>query len=279
MGKTVLITGTSSGIGRATVEYFSNKGWNVTATMRNPSSEVGQKLAQLPNVHVTRLDVTDRASIKQAVSETLENFSALHVAVNNAGYGLAGPMEFATEEELTRQFSTNVLGPVYVMQEVLPHMKSRKEGTIVNITSVGGRIILPFNSLYHGAKFALEGISEGACLELAPLGIRMKVVEPGSVRTDFAGRSLSMTSKEGDHSYDAMIASALAVFQTRQKPENSSDPSDIAAVIFEAASDQSDRLRFLAGPDARKMVEERNSVSDEEYQKIMTERFNLGGMQ
>lgn len=248
----------------------------MTATMRNPTSETGQQLAQLPNVHVTRLDVTDRSSIKTAVAETLEKFSTLDVAVNNAGYGLAGPMEFATEDELTRQFSTNVLGPVYVMQEVLPHMKSRKEGTIVNITSVGGRFVLPFNSLYHGAKFAMEGISEGACLELAPLGIRMKVVEPGSVRTDFAGRSLAMTSKEGDHTYDAMIGSALAVFQSRQQDENSSTAGDIAAVIFEAAVDQSDRLRFLAGADAKGWMEERNNVSDEEYQKIMTERFNLG---
>lgn len=186
-------------------------------------------------------------------------------------------MELVTEEQLLRQFNTNVIGPVFVMQEVLPHMKLRKEGVIINIASVGGRLVLPFNSLYHGAKFALEGISEGACLELAPLGIKVRVVEPGGVRTDFAGRSMVMAAKEGDHTYDTMIGNALEVFQERQQQDTSSEPIQIAEVIFEAAVDESARIRFPAGEDAKEMFAERKAVSDEEYQQIMTKRFNLGG--
>ena len=186
--KTILITGASSGIGLATAKHFQAAGWNVVATMRNPDSV--PELQSLDRLIVLPLDVTDLSSIQAAVNATLEQFGSLDVLLNNAGYGLVGPMEAVTPAQLERQFATNVYGPIYTMQACLPHFRERKAGLIMNVTSVGGRLALPFNSLYHGTKFALEGLSESLALELAPHGIQVKLIEPGGVRTDFAGRSL-----------------------------------------------------------------------------------------
>lgn len=273
MAKSVLITGTSSGIGFATAKFFSEKGWNVAATMRKPSSEAGQQLSQLQNTHVFPLDVTDQAAVAKAVQSTVDKFGSVDVVVNNAGYGLSGPFEFATAEQIERQYATNVYGPVYLMQAVLPHMRKSGSGVIINVTSAGGRIALPFCSLYHGTKFALEGISESANLELAPLGIRVRIVEPGGVKTAFSGRSMVMTTSESVKDYDKMLGNAVQEFGANMS--EGSEPSHIAGVIFDAATDDSDQLRYPAGEDAKVMLNNRYAMSDEEYQKSTTERFHL----
>lgn len=272
MAKTVLITGTSSGIGHATAKFFAEKGWNVAATMRNPSGEAGKALAELPNVLVLKLDVTSQTAIQEAVAATIGKFGGVDALVNNAGYGLAGPMEFATASQIEKQYRTNLFGPVQLMQAVLPHMRSQHSGVIVNVTSVGGRYALPFNSLYHGTKFGLEGISESCALELAPLGIRVRVVEPGGVKTDFAGRSLVLTSSETVTDYDKMMANTLEAFGSST---GGSEPTVIAEVIYEAVTDESDTLRFPAGEDAKVMLKERYASSDEAHQKKMTAQFKL----
>lgn len=168
--------------------------------MRKPA-DAGD-LAKLERVRVVPLDVTDRESIAAAVQTALTEFGSLDVLLNNAGYGLAGPLEAATPEQIERQFATKVYGPISTMQACLPHFREKTAGLIINVTSVGGRLALPFNSLYHGTKFGLEGISESMALELVPLGVQVKLVEPGGVRTDFAGRSLDFAKKEGLTAYD-----------------------------------------------------------------------------
>ncbi|GAB5521760.1 MAG: SDR family oxidoreductase [Rhodothermales bacterium] len=270
---TILITGASSGIGRATAFYFQSNGWNVAATMRRPAEET--ELSELENVAILRLDVIDRDSIQQAVQDTLDTFGGLDVLLNNAGYGLAGPLEAVTPDQLERQYATNVYGPIYTMQACLPHFREQGEGLIINVTSIGGRLALPFNSLYHGTKFALEGISESMALEVAPHGIRVKLVEPGGVKTDFAGRSLDMTQKEGLTAYNASLQGAMSVFADPERATTYSESEDIAAVIYEAATDGTDRLRYLAGDDAHAMAEERAQLSDEDYARTMIERFKL----
>lgn len=192
------------------------------------------------------------------------------------GYGLAGPMELVTPEQLEHQYKTNLFGPVYIMQSVLPHFRKKKKGVIVNVTSVGGRITLPFNSLYHGTKFGLEAISECVNMELKPFeSIRVKTLEPGGVSTDFAGRSLVMTSSDTIKDYDPIIGRALEKFGTRT--EGTSTPEQVAEVIWEAATDGKDQIRYVAGEDAKKYLASRKKQTDEEYEAEMVEVFNLLG--
>lgn len=271
--KTILITGASTGIGRATARHFQAAGWNVAATMRTPES--GADLAALEHVAVLPLDVTDRSSIAAAVEATIARFGGIDVLLNNAGYGLAGPLEAVQPAQLERQYATNVFGPVYTAQACLPHFRARKAGLVINVSSIGGRLVLPFNALYHGTKFALEGMSESLALELAPHGIVVKLVEPGGVRTDFAGRSLDLMHQPGLDAYDASLKGAMGVFRDTQRTGDYSDASDIAEVIYQAATDGKQQLRYLAGKDAVAMAAYRASVSDEDYRTAMLEKFRL----
>jgi NAD(P)-dependent dehydrogenase (short-subunit alcohol dehydrogenase family) len=271
--KTIIITGASSGIGRATVLRFQAEGWNVAATMRNPDKE--SELQKLSNVSVFPLDVTNRESINSAVTGALAKFGGLDVLLNNAGYGLAGPLEAVEPDQLERQFATNVYGLVYTTQACLPHFRAQASGLVLNVSSIGGRLALPFNTLYHGTKFAVEGISESLALELAPHGIRVKIIEPGGVKTDFAGRSLEFMQKAGLNAYEASIQSAMAVFSSPDRASAYSEASDIADVIYSAATDDTNRLRYLAGKDAEMMLTERAKMSDEAYLAWAVNHFKL----
>jgi NAD(P)-dependent dehydrogenase (short-subunit alcohol dehydrogenase family) len=271
--KTLLITGASSGIGRATALRFHASGWNVAATMRKP--EAAADLQALERMLVLPLDVTEQASIAAAVQATLARFGAIDVLLNNAGYGLVGPLEAVQPEQLARQYATNVFGPIYTTQACLPHFRERKAGMIINVSSIGGRLALPFNSLYHGTKFAIEGMSESLALELAPHGIRVKIIEPGGVRTDFAGRSLAFMQAPGLHAYDASLKRTMQTFSDPQRALDYSDASAIAEVIYHAATDGSTQLRYLAGKDAQAMAAHRASLSDEDYHRWALAEFHL----
>ena len=177
MAQTIFITGASSGIGKVTAKLFQNNGWNVIATMRKP--EDGKDLAALDNVLVTALDVLDSASISAAVAAGLEKFGQIDALLNNAGYGAYGPLEAFPMDKIRRQFDTNVIGLLEVTKAVLPHMRGNTSGTIVNVSSIGGQMTFPLGALYHGTKFAVEGISEALHFELAAAGIKVKIVEPG----------------------------------------------------------------------------------------------------
>lgn len=247
MAKTILITGASTGIGRATAQHFLAKGWNVAATMRNPSAAEG--LEQNKRLKLYALDVLDQSSIDGAVSSTIKDFGSIDVLLNNAGYGAFGPMEAASRDQIAKQFDTNVTGLIAVMQTVLPHFRSKKSGTIINVSSIGGRMTIPFYSLYHGTKWAVEGITESLTYELGPLGIKVRLVEPGAIATDFATRSQDLLEKEGLTAYDDMLDNFA---KARDKAvAASADPIDVAKVIYKAATDRSDRLRYLAGKDAK----------------------------
>ena len=191
--KTILITGSSSGIGRATAIKFQQEGWNVIATMRSPEKE--SELNNLENVFVTRLDVQNIDSIESALKAGIEKFGKIDVVLNNAGYGLMGTFESASRESIRRQFDVNVFGLFDVTRAILPHFRSNKSGVIINISSIGGRMTFPMMPLYHSTKFAVEGFSESLHYELEPLGIQVKVVQPGGVATEFAGRSLEFQAR------------------------------------------------------------------------------------
>src|SRR5476649_1549613 len=199
MKKTVLITGASSGFGRAAVKLFDANNWNVIATMRSPEKET--ELSTLSNVFISKLDVTDRSSIQNAVSEGIGKFGKIDVLVNNAGYGALGALEAATEKQVKQQFDVNLFGLIEVTKAVLPGMRQQKSGIIINVSSVGGRVTFPFSSLYHATKFAVEGLTESVQYELNPLGIRLKIVEPGGYKTEFAGRSMALFGVNGLEDY------------------------------------------------------------------------------
>lgn len=258
MSKTVLITGASTGIGKATALYFQEKGWNVAATMRTP--EKAEDLAALENVLVTRLDVLDLASIEAAIAEGIQKFGKIDSLVNNAGYGAYGPLEAFERESILRQFNTNVIGLMDVTRAILPHMRGNKDGVIVNISSIGGKMTFPLGSLYHGTKFAVEGISEALSYELSQIGIKVKIVEPGAIATDFAGRSFDFQNDESLSEYQDTVQKLWAGFGNAL--ENASEPVVVAEVIYNSVTDGTDQLRYEAGDDAVVLMKNRKELDD-----------------
>lgn len=278
MSQTVFITGCSSGIGRETAMHFQREGWNVAATMRNP--EAGEELGALERVGVFRLDVTNSASIEAAVDAALERFGAIDVLVNNAGYGAYGPLEVTPREKMQRQLETNVIGLLETTKAVLPHFRSRKAGTVVNISSAGGLSAGPLGALYYASKFAVEGLSESLCFELAAIGVRVKVVEPGLVATDFNSRSIDISNEPAIEEYQpvirAMVSGTSAVTGGTGGEAYRATPDVTAADIFAAATDGSDRLRFPSGEDAKASAEILRSKGSEEHLRSKLEAFGLG---
>jgi NAD(P)-dependent dehydrogenase (short-subunit alcohol dehydrogenase family) len=236
MAKVVLITGCSAGIGRLTAELFAARGWSVAATARRPEE------ISLPNVAALRLDVTDEASIAAAVASTVDRFGTIDVLVNNAGYGLFGPLEGATPAEFEAQIRTNLLGPVAVICRVLPLMRARGSGVIVNVSSLAGRMTTPFMAGYHASKFALEGLSESLRYELSLHGVRVKLVEPAHFKTGFIARSLKRTSHPA---YDAQFENFMG--WVRKEDARAPEPGPVAKAIYLAAKDPSQRLRYPVG--------------------------------
>lgn len=185
---TIFITGASSGIGRATAKHFAERGWNVVATMRSPEQET--EFITLDNVLVLKLDVEKETTIQTALAEAIERFGTIDVLLNNAGYGTMGLIEAATEEQIRRQFEVNVFGLIRMTKAMLPHFRSNQKGMLINISSMGGKVTFPTMSLYHSSKFAVEGFSESVSYELASQNIKVKLIEPGAIHTDFGGRSM-----------------------------------------------------------------------------------------
>jgi NAD(P)-dependent dehydrogenase (short-subunit alcohol dehydrogenase family) len=233
MAKVVLITGCSAGIGRLTAELFATRGWSVVATARRPEE------ISLDNVTPLRLDVTDEASIASAVASTVDRFGGIDVLVNNAGYGLFGPLEGAGAGEFEAQIRTNLLGAVSVICHVLPVMRAHRSGVIVNVSSIAGRVATPFMSGYNASKFALEGLSESLRFELSLHSIRVKLVEPAHFKTGFVERSLKRTSHPA---YDAPFENFMG--WVRKEDAKAPDPAPVAEAIYRAANDTSHRLRY-----------------------------------
>lgn len=271
MKKTILITGASSGIGKATAIYFQQKGWNVIATMRKP--EAAKELRELGNVLIAKLDVTDDKSITTAVAAGLKHFGKIDVLLNNAGYGAYGPLEATPIEKIERQFETNVLGVLKTTKALLAHFRKNESGVIINISSVGGKVTYPLGTLYHGTKFAVEGVSEALHYEMGAIGVRVKLIEPGMVATDFGGRSFDFSNDEKLTEYQEVVKGVFAGFEDAQKL--ASPASAIAEVIYTAATDDSEKLRYPAGKDAEVLLENRKTADDESFFSQIKEQFRL----
>ena len=241
MAKTILITGASSGIGRATALYFAEKGWNVAATLRDPLK--ADSVLKHPRISLFALDVTNPNSIAQAIRDALNRYKKIDVLLNNAGYGLFGPLEAIEGQQIQQQFATNLFGLIGVTQQILPAMRDAGEGLIINVSSIVGRLALPYASSYVATKFAVEGLSESMRYELEPFHIRVKMVEPGSISTEFSKGSMQMAVSDP---YRASMDKFLGVFTKANSA--GAKPGDVAKVVYRAANDSSNRLRYLAKP-------------------------------
>lgn len=262
MQKTIFITGASAGLGKATAKLFQSKGWNVIATMRNPENET--ELTNLENVTVLKLDVTDFTQIEETIKKAITNHS-IDVVVNNAGYGLIGALEALTDEQINRQLNTNLLGVIRVTKAFTPYFRERKNGMFINITSMFGLIGYPTCSVYAATKFAIDGFSESLAYDLAHFGVKVKTVAPGGIQTDFTGRSMD----GGQHEAYNQLVEKVSEGYSEERVSNFSTPESIAAMIFDAATDNKDQLRYIAGQDAVSLYTEREEIGAEaQYQKI-----------
>jgi NAD(P)-dependent dehydrogenase (short-subunit alcohol dehydrogenase family) len=253
--KTFFITGVSTGLGRALAEAALADGHRVVGTLRNEAGRDEFDRLSPGRSFGKRLDVSDTAAIAPAVAEIENEIGAIDVLVNNAGYGHEGTVEESSVEDLRRQFDVNVFGAVAVIQAVLPYMRKRRGGHIINITSMGGIITFPGIAFYHGSKFALEGISESLGKEVKSFGIFVTAVEPGGFRTDWAGRSMVRAGRS--------IADYDAIFDPiRERRQNYSgkqpgDPVKAARAILTLVASDNPPAHLLLGRDAVSLVREK----------------------
>ncbi|MDR0228732.1 MAG: SDR family oxidoreductase [Flavobacteriaceae bacterium] len=250
MKKTIFITGASTGLGKAAAKLFQSQNWNVIATMRTPEKET--ELTLLDNVTLLPLDVTNPEQIQATVQKALELYD-VDVVFNNAGYGLVGALESYSDEQIQRQINTNFLGVIRVTQAFIPHFRAKKAGLFITTTSIGGLVSMPFDSIYHATKWALEGWTESMAFELGLHNIQIKTVAPGGIITDFAGRSIDMVEHP---EYEGAIDKLLAIFNI----DDFSTAEQIAEVVYEAATDNKEQLRYVAGADAQAMYARRLEI-------------------
>ena len=261
--KTIFITGASTGLGKATAKLFASKGWKVIATMRKPENE--KELNLIDNITLLPLDVTNLTQIKETTQKAI-TLSNIDVVFNNAGYGLIGPLESTTDEQLVRQLNTNILEVIRVTQAFIPYFREKQNGLFISTTSIGGLITFPFSSVYHATKWALEGWSESMAFELKKIGVGIKTVSPGGIKTDFIGRSLETSSHPAYQKWVEKLYAGIS--------EDNFTPADqIAAVVYEAATDGKDKLRYVAGEDAKALYSQRLHVGDENFRKQMEQTF------
>ncbi len=265
MSKTIFITGSSSGLGKSTAKLFQSKGWNVIATMRD--LEEDKELVQLENVTVLKMDVTDLAQIQDAVEKAISMYD-IDVVFNNAGYGLSGALESYSDERIVRQIDTNLLGVIRVTQAFIPYFREKRSGTFISTTSIIGQIGFPLISIYSATKFGVEGWSESMSYELEKFGITIKTVAPGSMITNFAGSSLDPNTHPSYVDMEKKLAD-----QTQELLKHASTPEEVAEVVYEAATDNKDQLRYLAGNEANMLNKRYLEIGKEEFRKEMAKQF------
>ena len=261
-----LVTGTSTGIGLATALHFARHGHQVVATMRNLAKagplETAARDEKLPVV-VRELDVTRPESIDRAVTETVAQQGPIDVLVNNAGIGGATPLELTPEDEHRAMFEANYWGPIRMIRAVLPSMRERGAGCIVNVTSIAGRIATPNQIAYSASKFALAAASEALAHEVAAFGVRVAIIEPGVIQTAIFENSAGATRYDKSSPYRQIMRRNGKLFAAGFR--NPGRAETVAEVIFEAVTTERPRLRYLVGTDAEGMAAGRARISDEEW--------------
>lgn len=267
MQTTVLITGVSSGFGKTTASYLAERGYCVYGTSRKKEeADCGFKMLVM--------DVTDKKSIREAVDTIMKEQERIDILINNAGMGIAGAAELATEEDVELQLKTNLTGVINVCSEVLPYMRAQRNGKIINISSIAGSIGLPYQSIYSASKFGLEGYSEGLALEVKPFNINVIIVEPGDFNTGFtANRIVSSRTLQNDDYKDSF----QTVLGSYEKDETSGpSPLILAKKIDRIISDKNPKIRYTVGNRIQRLsVTAKKIFPSRMFQKIFRMYYQL----
>jgi short-subunit dehydrogenase len=270
-----VVTGSSTGIGLETSLILANNGYRTYATMRNldKSSGITSKATKedLP-LTVLQMNVDNDKSVNDTIQKIMDDNGRIDVVVNNAGYSLAGAFEESSTHDGRAQLETNFFGTVRVIKAVLPIMRKQHEGTIVNITSMGGRVAIPFDSYYHASKFAVEGLSESLRYEIEPFGVKIVLIEPGAVKSDF-WKNIKLTGNTEGSVYRQRIQRLLESFE--KVYQNAIPPEDVAQVILNAIKSDSPDFRNIVGDDAKSILEVRSNNSDKEFEVFMKKQFGI----
>lgn len=267
-GGVAVVTGSSSGIGMVTALALARNGYVAYASMRDlgKGDEI-QSLADKEHLQLrtVQLDVTDDSSVRGAVKKIVDEAGRIDVLVNNAGYGLVGPFEELSIDEIKKQFETNFYGVIRVTQTVLPHMRrQRSGGRIINISSGAGRFGYPGGAAYVSSKFALEGLSECMAQELEQFGIKVVLIEPGFIKTNFGNnRAVAQHAMDPNSPYVQMMQQMQST--TGKLAGNAAPASLVAEKVLQAATAESPKLRYLAGQDVEQWLAAKKSMSDEEF--------------
>ena len=273
--KVAVVTGSSTGIGYETSLILARNSYLTYATMRNLNKSENMKMVatkkNLP-IQIKQLDVTDDVSVKNAIQSISSEAGRIDILVNNAGYGLNGAFEDLAMDEIKAQYETNVFGLIRTTQAVLPIMRRQKSGTIVNISSGAGRFGFPTGSAYVSTKFAVEGLSESMSYELESFGIKVVIVEPGVIRTNFGdGLIVAKKSQDPNSPYSQMMQRSAAGFEKMMI--NASSPDVVAKVVLNAIRDENPSLRYLAGSDVETWLGGKRKLADEEFYKMMKQNM------
>ena len=266
--KTVLVTGCSSGIGYATCLMFARNNFATYGSVRDLSK--AERIQEITNIEklplkIIRLDVNEDESIGIAIQEIISDSGRIDILINNAGYGMFGPIEEISIKEIKEQFETNFFGTIRLIKAIVPIMRKQRKGTIVNISSMVGRFGVPLNAAYVSSKFALEGLSESISFELQKFGIKVILVEPGVIQTDFF-QNLKNRGNDTKSRYYKLMDKRIAFLKGAMK--NSVSSSDqVANTILHAVNSRDPDMRYVIGNDATNSIHMRNSLSDREFMK------------
>ena len=277
--KVAVVTGSSTGIGFESSLMLARNGFHTYATMRKIDDGGSKQIIDIAKkenlpLQAIQLDVNNDNSVRDAINRIAKEKDRIDVVVNNAGYALIGAFEENSMEEVKTQFETNFFGPIRVMQVVIPIMRNQRSGKIVNITSVGGRMSFPLDSIYHATKFALEGLSESIQYEVEPFGIKIILIEPGAVGSNFWKNLKMAASANNDNSpYRQFTNNILEVF--KQVAQNTIHPSEVAKVILQAVKADNPDFRYVVGKDAATILEAKRNMSDIEFQNSIKKQLNL----
>ena len=273
--KVAIVTGSSGGIGYETALVLARNGFRTYATMRN--LEKAKAISDISkseklSLHTIKLDVTDEKSVNDAIKTIKSDAGRIDVLVNNAGYGLFGSLEDLLMSEIKAQYETNVFGLIRVTQAVLPIMREQKSGIIVNISSIGGKMAMPLSSPYIGTKFAVEGLSESIAYDLEPFGIKVVIIEPGAIKTNFdTGMVVAQKNQNPSSPYYKSMQKLQSSLNSIVK--NGTPPTKVAEVILNAITTPNPNLRYTVGEDAALLAQKRKELPDSEFKKLVLEFF------
>ena len=275
MKKVAIVTGSSTGIGFETALLLARSGYQTYATMRDTKKSARlteiAKSENLPLI-IAQLDVNSDKSVKDGIDKIYSEKERIDVIVNNAGYGLFSPIEELTLDQIKEQFETNFFGAIRIMHAVIPIMRKQRAGTIVNLSSLVGRVGLPLSSAYVATKFALEGLTESVRYELSQFGINVILIEPGVIKTNFIENLKTSNVSESKSNYADLNESISKRFETMMANSLTS-PKVVAETILNAVTSEDPKIRYIVGEDAQSIMKIRNDASDEEFENWIYENI------